>query len=109
MLRDEHGHARNLDRELQAPLHGEALADRVTEGRIDLFRLEQEIIERPGNAHEEMFLPGIHVLVQLQDVAVMLQDKVGDRMHDAALVVAMDQQDRGIQWLAHTQTPYCAW
>jgi hypothetical protein len=30
-------------------------------------------------------------------------------MHDAALVVAMDQQDRGIQWLAHPQTPYCAW
>jgi hypothetical protein len=30
-------------------------------------------------------------------------------MHDAALVITMDQQYRRIEWLPHAQTPYSAW
>ena len=88
-------------------LFGVANARSNTHNAVD--GLEQEIIERPGNAHEEVFLPGIDMLVELQDVAVVLEDEVGDGVHDAALVIAVDQQDRGIQRPAHPRIPYSAW
>ena len=66
---------------------------------LDVVALADQVGHRVAvrdalHALEEQLLVDVGVLVELQDVAAVARDEVGDRRHDALLVGAGDEQHR---------------
>ena len=91
-LADEDGHAGTLAGELKHELHLVALG--VERGDVlgDLLLGDEETLEVPLHTHEEAVVDLVHALVQVENVAVVVGDKLGDLHDDAHLVGAMEQK-----------------
>ena len=90
LLGDEDGDALDDIGEVQPPVHAERVGQ-LFEGSGDLLALEPEARDLPLDAHEEDVLLQVDMLVEVEDVAAVLQQEAGDRVDDAALVGARDQ------------------
>ena len=94
-LRHEHRQARLAARLGEAPGHAEAGGDGA-EGSGELGQIEVEIRQIPFHPHQKQLQLGVLMLVGVQDVGIVLQQKIGNRRDQPFLVGAGNQQDGGM-------------
>ena len=92
-FRNENRHARCLVGNMQFPPHVQSLGNRA-ELHGDLGKRQREAVEVELDAHEEDVGFGVDVLVEVQDVAVIPVEELGDGRHQPGTVGARDQEDR---------------
>ncbi len=63
------------------------------QAQADAFGVEGEAVQRPDEAHEEALCLGLAVLVEVQDVAAVAEDEVGQGGDDARAIGAANAQD----------------
>src|SRR5690625_1506691 len=80
---------------MQCPAHLEALCQSSLELIGDLLGWYGKSFQFPFDAHEEHLLLRIHMLIEINNVAVVGVDEVGDRGNEAVPITAMDQKRGG--------------
>ena len=90
-LAHEDGHARLLVAEIDVGGHLVALLEELVDDFLDMVARNEEALQLPLDAHEQMPLDRVHVLVEIDDVSVVARDEsrhVGD---DALTVGTVEQ------------------
>ena len=100
-LADEDCHAWALVAVVEAELHLVALRIERVDVVVELVARNQEPFQFPFYAHEEHPFYLIDVLVQIDDVAFVVGDKLRHLRDDALLVGAMQEEDGCGIWRAH--------
>ena len=80
---------------MKPPPHQPALGD-AREVRRDVGLLNVEFFQGPLDAHEEHVVLVVNVLLEIQDVAPVLEDKMRDGVDKPWLVGAIDEEDGGV-------------
>ena len=94
-FRYEYGQTRLAARFGEPPDHPEAVRD-GSESRGEVGQIEAEVRQFPFHPHQEQFQLGILMLVGMQDIGVVRQQKIGDGGDQPSLVGAGNQQDGGM-------------
>jgi hypothetical protein len=92
-LADEQGHPWLTVGEVELPVHLVSAPDQRLKVIVDLLLWNHKIRQVPFNAHEKMLQITVNVLVQIDDVATILVDKLSDQGHQAWSVRTMYEQD----------------
>src|ERR1700674_3120791 len=102
VLRDQYDHLRAVVRPSQTPLHLEVVGDR-SEVPGEVRQVDVKLGRIKFHAHQEQVRFIIGVLVSVQDVSVMAEDKIGDRGNDALAVGTTNQKYSGVLHSVETQ------
>ena len=92
-LRDEDSHAWLLVAVVQAELHLIALGVERRDVFVDLVAGNQETLQFPLNAHEEHAVKLVYVLVKVDDVTLIVSNKLRHFCNNTLLVRAMEKQN----------------
>jgi hypothetical protein len=76
-------------------LHVEALGD-GGEGQLEVVQIQRKAGQIPFHPHQEQLEFSVLVLVGVQDIGVVLVEKIGNGGHQTFLVGATDEQDGGV-------------
>ena len=95
VLRDKNRHGRMPSGVIDLPVHAVAGAE-GSESRAKGIFGEIEIFEGELHAHEEQAELVVLVLVRVQDVGIVFEQKVGDGRDQAFAVRAIDEQDGSV-------------
>ena len=94
-LAHEDGHTGTDVVEIEVESHVVALGVECRDVFLYLFTRDEKVIKLPLDAHEEHTILAVHVLVQINDVALVVGDELGHFGYDALLVGAVEQQYGG--------------
>ena len=90
---DEDGHAGAYVVEVEAEGHVVAWGVECGDVLADLVARDEECVELPFYSHEEDAVLAVDVLVEVDDVALVVRNELGDVGYDALPVGAVEQQD----------------
>src|SRR6267143_2104894 len=91
VFRDKNGDALDGIGKVNSPLHLQPFGERC-KSRGDFRARDLKSVYFPFHAHQEQSGPGINMIVGVNDVAVVLEEKFRDLRHQTLLVRAADQQ-----------------
>jgi hypothetical protein len=94
LLAYENGHPRLDVAEEDARDHAVALREKFVHDLLDVLARDEEALEFPFDTHEKVAVDGVHILVEIDDVAVVAGDE-SRHVGDDALPVRTMQQDDG--------------
>lgn len=84
------GHARDVVRKMQLPLHFTGRGNGKLKGRLNLVTLQLKVLQFPFYTHKKAPFIAVGMLVEGNNVAVVSVDKIGYPCHNAPLVGAMN-------------------
>jgi len=82
-LAHENGHARTLITEIKVASHLVSLCVKRVDVFIDLVARDEEILQFPFDPHEKHPVFPIYVLVQINDISLVVRNKLRDFRNDA--------------------------
>ena len=94
-LRDEDGHAGPTVAEVEAELHLVSLSVERVNIFADFLAGDEEAVQLPLYAHEEHAVLAVYILVKVNDVALVVGNKLGYLRDNALLVGAVEEKNGG--------------
>ena len=90
-LRDKESQALLQIGEMQRPLHGEAICERL-KSSPNCTALNEKLVYLPLDPHEEHALIAVHMLIQMDDIAAVILDELGDAGDQTWAVWGMNKE-----------------
>jgi hypothetical protein len=75
---------------MQLPLHAETRRYCSLELLAYVIRVKGKLIKVPFNSHEKLLVFSINMLIQVEDIATVIKDEIGNGNNDAWLILAVD-------------------
>ena len=89
-FRNEKCDSRHIVRKMQLRFHFKTLPDLLVKNLANIFRIKLEIFQVPLYTHKKTLRASIHMLAKLQNVAAIAKNKLGNRVNNATLVLAVN-------------------